>query len=459
MQLKASKEIETNKYELEIAVTGTEFEDAVAKAFQKNSNKIQVPGFRKGKAPRKMIEQMYGKGVFWEDAVNDLYPSAYDAAVKEADIEPVDKADIEVTTLDETGFTFKATVFVKPQVTVKEYKGLKAEKIIPTVSDEEVDAELKRMQERNARIINVEDEPAQNGDSTVIDFEGFTDGVAFPGGKGEKYTLVLGSNQFIPGFEEQIIGHKIGEEFDVNVTFPEEYHAEDLKGKAAVFKVKLHEISKTELPALDDEFAKDVSDFDTLADLKADIKAKLQEHKDTHANEDVENALIDQIIGSMEGEIPEVMYERRIDEMVHDFEHRLQSQGLDLNTYLQYTGSELSTFRKTFAEQAQRQVKIRLALEKIAELEKLEATEDEINAELSKIAENYKLELEQVKSIIPVQELVKDLVVTKAIDLVRNSAVVFEKADAAPAAEGAEVPPKKTTKRASKKTETPKDAE
>ncbi len=455
MQLKASKEIETNKYELEIAVTGTEFEDAVAKAFQKNSNKIQVPGFRKGKAPRKMIEQMYGKGVFWEDAVNDLYPSAYDAAVKEAGIEPVDKADIEVTSLDETGFTFKATVFVKPQVTVKEYKGLKAEKIIPTVSDEEVDAELKRMQERNARIINVEDEPAQNGDSTVIDFEGFTDGVAFPGGKGEKYTLVLGSNQFIPGFEEQIIGHKIGEEFDVNVSFPEEYHAEDLKGKAAVFKVKLHEISKTELPVLDDEFAKDVSDFDTLADLKADIKAKVQEHKDAHANEDVENALIDQIIASMEGEIPEVMYERRIDEMVHDFEHRLQSQGLDLNTYLQYTGSELSTFRKTFAEQSQRQVKIRLALEKIAEIEKLEATEDEINAELTKIAENYKLELEQVKSIIPVQELAKDLVVTKAIDLVRNSAVISEKAEA----EGTEAQPKKAAKKASKKAETPKDAE
>ena len=457
MQLNASKEIETNKYELEIAVTGTEFEDAVAKAFQKNSGKIQVPGFRKGKAPRKMIEKMYGKGVFWEDAINDLYPSAYDAAVKEAKIEPVDRADIEVLSVDENGFTFKAIVFVKPEVKVKDYKGLKAEKVIPTVSEEEIGAELKKMQERNARIINVEDEPAKLGDSTVIDFEGFTDNVAFNGGKGEKYTLVLGSNQFIPGFEDQIVGHKIGEEFDVNVNFPEEYHAEDLKGKPAVFKVKLHEISKTELPELDDEFAKDVSDFDTLADLKADIQKKIQEHKDAHANDDVENALIDQIIASMEGEIPEVMYERRIDEMVHDFEHRLEGQGLNLDTYLKYTGSELSTFRKTFAEQAQRQVKIRLALEKIAEIEKLEVSEEDINAEYAKIAEGYKIELEQVKAVIPAQELVKDLVVTKAIDLVRNSAVITEKAEGS--TEAAPTPKKVTAKKTTKKAEAQKDAE
>lgn len=453
MQLNTSKEIETNKYELEIAVTGTEFEDAVTKAFRKNSGKIQVPGFRKGKAPRKMIEQMYGKGVFWEDAINDLYPSAYDTAVKEAKIEPVDRADIEVLSVDENGFTFKAIVFVKPQVKVNNYKGLKAEKVIPTVSEEEIGAELKKMQERNARIINVEDEPAKLGDSTVIDFEGFTDGVAFNGGKGEKYTLVLGSNQFIPGFEDQIVGHKIGEEFDVNVSFPEEYHAEDLKGKPAVFKVKLHEISKTELPELDDEFAKDVSDFDTLADLKADIQKKIQEHKDAHASDDVENALIDQIITSMEGEIPEVMYERRIDEMVHDFEHRLEGQGLNLDTYLQYTGSELATFRKTFAEQAQRQVKIRLALEKIAEMEKLEVSEEDINAEYAKIAEGYKIELEQVKAVIPAQELVKDLVVTKAIDLVRDSAEITEKAEVAPA------PKKSAVRKTTKKAEAQKDAE
>ncbi|SDN42646.1 trigger factor [Acetanaerobacterium elongatum] len=457
MQLNASKEIETNKYELEIAVTGTEFEDAVAKAFHKNSGKIQVPGFRKGKAPRKMIEKMYGKGVFWEDAINDLYPSAYDAAVKEAKIEPVDRADIEVLSVDENGFTFKATVFVKPEVKVNDYKGLKAEKVIPTVSEEEIGAELKKMQERNARIINVEDEPAKLGDSTVIDFEGFTDGVAFNGGKGEKYTLVLGSNQFIPGFEDQIVGHKIGEEFDVNVNFPEEYHAEDLKGKPAVFKVKLHEITKTELPELDDEFAKDISDFDTLADLKADIQKKIQEHKDAHANDDVENALIDQIIASMEGEIPEVMYERRIDEMVHDFEHRLEGQGLNLDTYLKYTGSELSTFRKTFAEQAQRQVKIRLALEKIAEIEKLEVSEQDINAEYAKIAEGYKIDLEQVKAVIPAQELVKDLVVTKAIDLVRNSAEITEKAE--DSAEAATAPKKVTARKTTKKAEAQKDAE
>ncbi|MFA9381803.1 MAG: trigger factor, partial [Acetanaerobacterium sp.] len=261
MQLNSSKEIETNQYELEIAVGGEEFTDAVTRAFKKNAPKIQVPGFRKGKAPRKMIEKMYGEQTFWEDAVNELYPVAYDAAVKESGIEPVDRAEVEVSSLDASGFTFKAKVFVKPTVTVKEYKGLTAEKVISVVTDDEIDAELKRYQERNARIIDIDDRPAQSGDSTVIDFEGFVDDVAFEGGKAEGHTLVLGSGQFIPGFEEQIVGHSVGEEFDVNVSFPEDYQAEELKGKSAVFKVKLHQISSTELPVLDDEFAKDVSEF------------------------------------------------------------------------------------------------------------------------------------------------------------------------------------------------------
>ena len=476
MQLKSSKEIEKNKYELEIAVGGEEFSEAVTRAFRKNAPKIQVPGFRKGKAPRKMIEKMYGEQVFWEDAVNELYPSAYEVAVKEAGIEPVDRAEIEVTTLDANGFTFLAKVFVKPDVTVKAYKGLKAEKETPTVSDEEIEAELKRHQERGARIINIDDRAAAQGDSTVIDFEGFVDGVPFEGGKGEGYTLVLGSGQFIPGFEEQIVGHSIGEEFDVTVTFPEEYHSEELKGKPALFKVKLNEISSTELPALDDEFAKDVSEFDTLAEFKEDIKKNILEHKEHYATENVENALIDQIIDAMEGDIPEVMYQKRVDEMVQDFEYRLKSQGLDLDTYLRYTNGTMESFRKTFEEQAARQVKIRLALEKIASLESLTASQEELDAEYKKIADAYKLEAEQVKGFVAAEELSKDIIVNKAIDLVRSSAEISEKSteeqpkkaakpkkaavkkttdDAEVAAEEAPAPKKPATrKKASPKTKT-----
>lgn len=455
MQLNSSKEIEKNKYELEIAVGGEEFSEAVTRAYKKNAPKIQVPGFRKGKAPRKMIEKMYGEQMFWEDAVNELYPVAYEAAVKEAGIEPVDRADVEVTALDATGFTFVAKVFVKPEVSVPIYKGLKAEKEVPTVSEEEIEAELKRYQERNARIINIDDRAAAMGDSTVIDFEGFVDGVAFEGGKGEGHTLVLGSAQFIPGFEEQVVGHSIGEEFDVNVNFPEEYHAEELKGKAAVFKVKLGAISCTELPELDDEFAKDVSEFDTLAEFKNDIKKHILEHKEQHANEHVENTLIDQIIDAMEGDIPEVMYQKRVDEMVQDFEYRLKSQSLDLDTYLRYTNGTLESFRKTFEEQATRQVKIRLALEKIAQMEALTVSDEELDAEYEKIAQAYKIETEQVKTFVGAEELSKDIVVNKAIDLVRTSAEISEKAE--------KVTPKKAAPKVKKvpaedKTEQPKTA-
>ncbi len=451
MHLNSSKEIETNKYELEIAVSGEEFSEAVTRAFKKNVNQIQVPGFRKGKAPRKMIEKMYGEQMFWEDAVNELYPSAYEAAVKESGIEPVNPADVEVTELGATGFTFKATVFVKPDVTVKEYKGLKAEKVTPEVTEEEINAELKRYQDRNSRMITVDDRAAELGDSTVIDFEGFTDGVPFEGGKGEKYTLVLGSNQFIPGFEEQIVGHSKGENFDVNVSFPEEYHAEALKGKPAVFKVKLHDITKTELPTLDDEFAKDVSEFDSLAEFKEDIKKHVLEHKQKHADEGVENALIDQIIATMEGAIPEVMFEKRVDEMVQDFDYRLRSQGLNMETYLQYTGAEMDSFRKTFSEQAQKQVKIRLALEKIAQLENLSSTEDELSGEYQKLADSYNIPLEQVKGFVKPEDLTKDLIINKAIDLVRTSAVITEKAakaeePQAKVTEEKEGKPKKTTR-------------
>lgn len=413
---------------LEIAVPAEQFKAAVDKAYKKNAPKITVPGFRKGKAPRAMIEKMYGEGMFYEDAINEIYPEAYSAAVDEAGIEPVDRADIEVLEIGKDGFTFKATVTVKPEVSISDYKGVAAEKVVSAATDEEVAAELGRLQERNGRIVDVEGRPAQQGDNAIIDFEGFLDGEAFEGGKGEKHSLTLGSGQFIPGFEEQVMGKNIGDSFDVNVTFPEEYHAAELAGKPVVFKVTLHELKTRELPELDDEFAKDVSEFDTLDEFKADMKAKLQERHDQQAADMLENSLMDAIITKLEANIPQVMIENRIDDMVRDFEYRLQSQGLNLQTYLQYTGMELESFRKTFAEQGERQVKVRLALEKIAELEALAVTDEELEAEYTRLAGVYNIEADKVKGFLPASELSKDLLSNKAIDLVRDSAVITEKA-------------------------------
>jgi trigger factor len=351
--------------------------------------------------------------------------------VKESGIDPVDRADVEVLTLDkETGCTFKATVTVKPEVTVGDYKGIAAEKTIYTVSDHDIDHELLHMRERNSRQITVDDRPAKNGDTAVIDFEGFVDDVAFPGGKGDGHRLTLGSGQFIPGFEEQIVGHNIGEEFDVNVSFPEEYHAAELAGKAAVFKVKLHELSATELPELDDEFAKDVSEFDTLDELKEDIKGKLQEQRDRKSGDDMENSLVDMIVAGLTAEIPEVMFASKIDDLVQDFEYRLSRQGMNLPLYLQYPGMEEESFRKGFREQAERQVKIRLALEKIAVLEGFEVSADDVTAELTKMVENSgnpNMDVEKLRAVVPEKDLILDIKCGRAIDLIRDSAVVTEK--------------------------------
>lgn len=460
MSLTSAKQVETNKYELEIAVDGDTFNAAVDQAFRKNGKKMQVPGFRKGKAPRSIIEKMYGEGIFYEDAINSVYPDAYESAVKEAKIEPVDRADVEVLEVGKDGFTFKATVTVKPEVEVENYKGIEATKKIVNVSDEEVDSEIERLRERNGRMVNVEDRTAQDGDNTIIDFEGFVDDVAFDGGKGENYPLTLGSNQFIPGFEDQIVGHNVGDEFDVNVTFPEEYHVADLAGKPAVFKVKLHEIKMRELPEVDDEFAKDVSEFDTVAELRDDLKAKLLEAKQTAAQNDLESQLIDVVISNMKAEIPQVMIEHRIDEMVRDFDYRLQSQGMNLQTYLQYTGMEMDSFRKTFAEQSERQVKVRLALEKIVELENIEVEQEAADAEMQKLAEQYQIDLDKVKMIIPEEEIKKDLAVNKAIDMIRDTAKVTEVADE-PEKEKTEkkAPAKKSTRKAPAKKAAAKKAE
>ena len=423
MSLTASKKIDTNLMELEINVPAEEFKAAVDRSYRKNAPSITIPGFRKGKAPRHMIEKMYGEGVFFEDAVNELYPSAYEAAAKEAGITPVDRADIEILEVGKDGFSFKATVTVKPEVEVEGYKGIEAEKVEYTVTDEDVDAEIAKLQKRAGTTISVEDRPAQMGDNVVFDFEGFIDGVAFEGGKGEEFPLTLGSNQFIPGFEEQIAGHAIGEDFDVNVSFPENYHVDELKGKPAVFKCKIHQIKAVELPELDDEFAKDVSEFETLEALKADLKSKLQEKKDLEANDEFENKLVDAVIAGMKADIPSCMYERKIDEMIQDFAYRLQMQGLNLETYMQYTGSTVESFRETFKEQAEHQVKVRLALEKIAELENLTATEEDLEEQFKKAAEVYGMELEKIKELLPADEISKDIAVNKAIDFVRENAV------------------------------------
>lgn len=435
MSVVSSNKVETNKYEIEISVDSKAFNEELDKAFKKNNPKISIPGFRKGHAPRSMVEKMYGEGVFFEDAINALYPAAYQAAVEELKIEPVDRADIEVTAVSKAdGFTFKATVVVKPEVSVKDYKGIAATKKNVVVTDEDVDEEIKRLADRNSRLIDVDDRAAQNGDTVVIDFEGFVDDKAFEGGKGEKYNLVLGSGQFIPGFEDQIVGHSIGDEFDVNVKFPEDYQAEELAGKDSVFKCKLHEIKVKELPEIDDEFAKDLGDYDDLNALKTSIRERITSSREKAASDDLENQLIDHVIANMEGEIPEVMYEHRIDDMVRDFEYRLQMQGINLDMYLQYTGMDRDGFRKTFREQAEKQVKIRLALEKIVELENLDLTEEELDQEYQKMADQYKMELDKVKAAVPASELKKDLCVNKAIDLIKDSAVVTEeeekKADA-----------------------------
>jgi trigger factor len=428
MELKSNQKTAVNTVELEVAVSAEQLEEAVKKVFAEKSKTINVPGFRKGKAPRKIIEKMYGEGIFLEDAVNDLYPSVYQEAVEAAGIEPVDRAEVEMLTLDkDTGFTFKAVVTVKPEVTVTGYKGIKADKMIHPVTDADVDHEIHHMRERGSRLISVDDRPAKDGDIVNIDFEGFVDGVPFEGGKGDSHQLTLGSHSFIDTFEDQIIGHSIDDEFDVNVIFPEEYHAEELKAKPAIFKVKLLEIKEKELPELDDEFVKDVSEFDTLDELRADIRQKQEERNTKRSQDELENTLVEKVLEGFEAEVPEVMYENRIDDMLREFEQRLRSQGMNLETYLQYTGMDLENFRKTFREQAEQQVKIRLSLERIAELEAIEVTEEDFDAEYVKIAESYQMEAEQLKKMIPADELRKDIASSKAIDLVRDSAEVTEK--------------------------------
>jgi trigger factor len=427
MSLKSSNQVEPNRYQLEVEVDADTFEKAVNQAFHKQSKKISIPGFRKGKAPRAFIEKYYGEQVFYEDAINAVYPAALDQAVKEAGLEFIeDKIDFDVVKAGKDGLDFKATITTKPDVSVENYKGLEATKKAVSVTDADVDEEIKKVQDRDARMVTVEDRPAQNGDSVVIDFEGFLDGVPFEGGKAENHTLSLGSGQFIPGFEEQVVGHSTGEEFDVNVTFPEDYHAQELKGKPVVFKVKLHEIKKKELPEVDDDFVKDVSSFDTLAEYRDDIRKKLLESREKAANDEMENQLIDKLVDLVKGEVPEAMYQNKINEDIRDFGYRLQSQGLDLQTYLKYTGKDKDSIRDSFRPQAERQVKVRLALEKIAKLEGIKPADEDIDKEYEKLAKAYEMDLEKVKGLVAKEDLAMDLAVEQAVKIIRDNAKITE---------------------------------
>ena len=427
MSLTKSEVIEKNRYELQFSVDKATFDAAVNNVYRKQVKNIAVPGFRKGKAPRSIIEKMYGTGVFYEDAINDLIPDAYTEALKEAAIDVVGQPEFDVVSIDENGLVLSAKVYVKPEVEIKDYLGIEVEKEVTPVSDEDVDREIETIRERNSREIDVTDRAAELGDTTVIDFEGFCDGVAFEGGKGTDYALKLGSGSFIPGFEEQIVGKSIDDEFDVNVTFPTEYHAEDLAGKDATFKVKIHAITKVELPELDDDFAKDVSEFDTFAEYKADVKAKIEKRHETAAENAVEDKLVEALIEKLEADIPEPMFVAETENFVRDYDTRLRSQGLDLNTYFKYTGMTLDSLREQMRPQAERQVKARLALEKIAVLENLEATEEDINSEYEKIANAYGIELEQVKASIDSEAIAADMKVQKAMELVKEKAVVTVK--------------------------------
>jgi len=425
MSLKSSEKIDTNLYELVIDVDGETWSKAINDAFQKQRKNITIPGFRKGKATRGMVERYYGEGVFFEDAFEIVYPDAVEAALNEAGLEIVDNPfDVDFKEVSKDGLTFSLKATVKPEVEIGDYKSLELKKPIAEVTDEDVAAELATQQERGARFVEV-DREAKLDDLTVIDFEGFVDDVAFEGGKGEGYELTLGSGQFIPGFEDQIVGHKVGEEFDVNVKFPEDY-VEELAAKDAVFKVKLNAIKEKQLPELNDDFAMDVSEYDTLDEYKEHIKEDLAKTKEDAANAEVDSQIFEKLADLLKAEIPEVMFEHEVDNAVQDFGYQIQSQGLDLQTYLAYTGMTEEALRDSFRERAENQVKVRLALEKIAELEKFDVTDEDVDAQYNKLAEQYDMDVETIKSILPAEDIKKDVSTTKALDIVKETATITE---------------------------------
>ena len=413
-----------NAYELTVSVDGEIFEKAINKVYKKQVKKINIPGFRKGKAPRHIIERMYGTEVFYDDAMQECYPDALYEAAKEQGLEIVAVEKLEAIEAGKDGFTFKTDIIVKPTLTVDGYKGFEIGKKSTEVTDELVDEEIEKVRDRNSRMVTVEDRAAEIGDTVVFDFEGFTDGVPFEGGKAENYSLSLGSGNFIPGFEEQVVGHSTGEEFSINVTFPEEYQAEELKGKDAEFKINLHEIKTKELPEVDDEFVKDVSDKETLDEYKVQLRAEIAKRLADEAEKDVDNQISEKLIALATDEIPEAMYDNQASDMVRDFDMRLRSQGMDLNTYMQYMGTDVNGLKAMYKDEAEKRVKLRLVLEAIAAQENIEVTEEVLDAEYGKMAEAYKMDVEKVKAAVPADSLTEDLKVQKALELVKNNAVI-----------------------------------
>ncbi len=457
MSLKSCEKIEANVYAVELSLEGDAFKAAVTKAYAKNKGKYNVPGFRKGKAPKHIIETYYGKEVFWYDAIDAEYGALYEEAITEAGLEPVAAPhDDEIADISENGVTIKFKVTVKPEVELKAYKGIKAEKEKVTVKKAEIKEEVEKALEKDAKLVAVEGKAAKKGDIATIDFEGFLDGVAFEGGKGEGYDLELGSGSFIPGFEDQVIGHKVDEEFDIDVTFPEDYGSEELAGKAVVFKIKLHKIMKKELPKYDDEFVKDVSEFDTIADYEKSLEEEIKTRKEAAANRAFENAVLDTLVENVVADIPAVMIEKEIDNQISEFEYNLRAQGLELEMYLQYLGMDVAALRENYKEGAEKQVKLRLALEKIVALENIEIADEDVETELKSYADAYGMPIEKIKSLVSVKDVKADLACRKAMDLVKETAVAGAKKKAAPKAADAEEKPaaKKTAakKPAAKKT-------
>lgn len=426
MNLIKSEKTDKGVWTLQFSVDKDTFAKAVSDSFRKNSGKITVPGFRKGKAPRAVVEKMYGKGYFYEDAFNAVLPAAYEEALKESKLDTVGQPDFDVVSVsDEDGVVFSAKVAVRPDVKIENYFGIEAEKTVAPVTDEEVEQEIKTLQERNSRETDLDEGgKAEMGDICTIDFDGSIDGVPFDGGKGSDYPLKLGSGNFIPGYEEQVAGHTLNETFDVNVSFPADYHVKELAGKPAVFKTTIHKIQHIELPALDDDFAKDFTEFDTFDEYKKDVKAKIAKRHEDEADSAFESAVLDALIEKVNAEIPEAMYVAETENFVRDYDNRLRMQGLDLKTYFQYTGLDLDKLRAQLRPQAEKQVKLRLALEKIAELEKLEATEEDVSGEIKRIADAYQMKEEDVRKAVPLDSVAEDMKVKKAMDLVKEKAVI-----------------------------------
>ena len=419
---------EGNKVTLKITVDNNKFEEAVNKAYNKTKGKYNIPGFRKGKAPKVVIETQYGKGVFYNDAIDMLFPEVYPEAIKELNIDPIDRPDLDIEEISkDNGLVMVVNVEVKPEFELGAYKGIEISKVDNTVSEEDVEARLNEMVNRNARLTSVEDKALENGDTAVIDFEGFENGVAFEGGKGENYNLVIGSNTFIPGFEDQLVGKKAGEEVEVNVTFPETYHAENLAGKPVVFNVKVNDVKVKEVPALDDEFAKDTTEFETLAELRADVKAKLEEQAKNAADAEMRNALVEKVSANTEVEVPEAMVLHQIDNMLMELNYQLQYQGLNLEQLLQMTGRGLDELREERRADAERLVKSSLVLEAIAEKENVEANDADVDAELEKMAAMYNMEVEKIKSSLretDIEDIKGQIKIRKTLDLLVENATI-----------------------------------